>query len=87
MPAVRVVATFHAPVGEVAGRLGDAPGEVVPVDERSCRLDRVGEDSPSWLAGRMAALGCEFEVHEPPELVEHLRLLGERVTRATAGHR
>ena len=27
-------------------------------------------------------LGVDFEVHEPPELVEHLRALGERVARA-----
>jgi hypothetical protein len=27
-------------------------------------------------------LGVDFEVHEPPELVEHLRALGGRLTRA-----
>jgi hypothetical protein len=27
-------------------------------------------------------LGCEFEVHEPPELTEYLRALGARVIRA-----
>jgi hypothetical protein len=27
-------------------------------------------------------LGVDFEVHEPPELVEHLRSLSERLARA-----
>ena len=29
-------------------------------------------------------LGVEFEVHEPPELVEHLQALAGRLARATA---
>jgi predicted DNA-binding transcriptional regulator YafY len=81
-PTVRVVATFQAPAAEVAGRLGDTPGQVVPIDEHSCRLDRRSDDSMAWLASRMAALGCEFRVHEPPELITLLRGLGERVARA-----
>ena len=36
-----------------------------------------------WLALRLVTLGCEFEVHQPPRLVEYLRALGARVTRAT----
>jgi hypothetical protein len=28
-------------------------------------------------------LGVDFEVHEPPELVEHLRALAGRLQRAT----
>ena len=28
-------------------------------------------------------LGVDFEVHEPPELVEHLRALAGRLSRAT----
>jgi hypothetical protein len=27
-------------------------------------------------------LGCEFQVHQPPELAEYLRALGGRITRA-----
>ncbi|RZQ60820.1 helix-turn-helix transcriptional regulator [Amycolatopsis suaedae] len=80
-PTYRAVATLHAPIGEVRGRLGDFAGELEPVDEGSCRLD--GQtDTLDWLAFRLLGLGCEFEVHEPPELVEHLRALGERAVRA-----
>ena len=32
---------------------------------------------------RIAMLGYEFEVHEPPELVERLREVGGRIARAT----
>jgi hypothetical protein len=30
-------------------------------------------------------LGCDFEVHEPPELADHLRTLAARATRAAGG--
>jgi predicted DNA-binding transcriptional regulator YafY len=83
-PTVRVSATFQAPVAEVAGRLGDTPGQVVPIDERSCRLDRQSDDSMVWLASRMAALGCEFQVHEPAELITLLREFADRVRRSVS---
>jgi hypothetical protein len=37
---------------------------------------------PIWLALRIATLGVDFEVHEPPELAEHLPALAGRLTRA-----
>ena len=30
-------------------------------------------------------LGVDFELHEPPELVEHLRALAGRLTRGAGG--
>ncbi|MFK3980319.1 helix-turn-helix transcriptional regulator [Micromonospora sp. NPDC050397] len=80
-PTYRVRATVHLPADQVTARLGTAPGEVEPVDDRSCRLDGHA-DTLEWLATRLLLLGCEFEVHEPPELVEHLRALGGRARRA-----
>jgi hypothetical protein len=35
------------------------------------------------LALRIAMLDVDFEVHEPPELVEHLQALALRLARAT----
>ena len=67
----------------MAGRLGDAAGELEPIDATTCRL-RGHTDTLEWLALRLLTLGCEFEVHEPPELVEHLRQLGARATRAAS---
>lgn len=32
---------------------------------------------------RLLTLDCEFDVHEPPELITHLRTLAARADRAT----
>jgi predicted DNA-binding transcriptional regulator YafY len=80
-PTYRTVATLHAPVSEVARRLGGGAGELEALDERSCRF-RGQADTLEWLAFRLTLLGCEFEVHEPPELAAYLRDLGARATRA-----
>ena len=45
--------------------------------ERSAFRNRV-----EWLALRMAMLGVEVEVHEPPELIAALRELSGRLGRA-----
>ncbi|SCG41744.1 Predicted DNA-binding transcriptional regulator YafY, contains an HTH and WYL domains [Micromonospora inositola] len=81
-PTYRAVATLHAPVAEVRGRVGD--GELTPVDERTCRLVS-HVDTLDWLAFRLTTLGCEVEVHEPPELRNHLRDLAGRALRASTG--
>jgi predicted DNA-binding transcriptional regulator YafY len=80
-PTYRTVATLHAPVADVVRRLGDSAGELRPLDERTCQL-RSHTDTLEWLAFRLTMLGCEFEVHEPPELARYLRALGARATRA-----
>jgi predicted DNA-binding transcriptional regulator YafY len=80
-PTYRAVATLHAPVEQVAGRFGAAPGVLEPIDEHTCRLHS-HTDTLEWLALRLVMLGCEFEVHDPPELAEYLRELGARASRA-----
>ncbi|MEU5883015.1 YafY family protein [Spirillospora sp. NPDC047279] len=82
VPTYRAVATLHVPAERVAGRLGDRPGDVEPIDAHRCLL-RSHTDTLPWLAQALVMLGCEFEVHEPPELIEHLRDLAERTARAT----
>ncbi|MFD5398711.1 helix-turn-helix transcriptional regulator [Streptomyces sp. NPDC127097] len=78
----RAVATVYAPASEVAPRLGGAAaGELEPVDEASCRWHS-GPEALEWLAVRLALLGHEFTVHEPPELVAYLRAMGGRAQRA-----
>ena len=54
--------------------------------DKSCVL-RIGEDDLGWLAVRIAMLDVDFEVHEPPELVEHLRSLAGRFSRAAGASR
>jgi predicted DNA-binding transcriptional regulator YafY len=81
-PTYEVLATLRLPAGQVAQRLGAAPGDVEPIDEHSCRLSGRA-DTLEWLASRLLMLGCEFEVHEPPELLTYLRAAGTRAIRAT----
>jgi predicted DNA-binding transcriptional regulator YafY len=81
VPTYQAVATLHMSADEVTGKLGETAGEVVPLDEHTCRL-RSHTDTLEWLAFRLTMLGCEFEVHEPPELSKYLHALGARVTRA-----
>jgi predicted DNA-binding transcriptional regulator YafY len=81
VPVHSAVATLHAPIEQIRGRIGDGPGDLEPIDAGRCRL-RSHTDTLEWLAFALLRLGCEFEVHEPPELREHLRLLAGRLTRA-----
>ncbi|MEU5963961.1 YafY family protein [Micromonospora parva] len=80
-PVYRAVVTLHAPVERMAGPLSGAGVELDPIDATSCRL-RSNADTLEWLAWRLLTLGCELEVHEPPELIAHLRQIGARATRA-----
>jgi predicted DNA-binding transcriptional regulator YafY len=47
-------------------------------------LLRCTTDSPQWLARILASLECDFVVHEPPELREALRELGNRLLATAA---
>ncbi|MFB9207794.1 helix-turn-helix transcriptional regulator [Nonomuraea spiralis] len=82
-PTYEAVVTLHAPAEDVTRGLGANSGEITPLDGRTCLL-RASADTLDWLAFRLITLGCEFEVREPPELVEHVRALAARLTRASA---
>ena len=73
--------TLHAAADEIASRVPAHWGTIEPIDAHTCEY-RTGDDDLGWLALRIAMLGVDFEVHEPPELVEHLRALAERLRRA-----
>jgi predicted DNA-binding transcriptional regulator YafY len=73
--------TLHATAEEIASRVPPHWGTIEPIDAHTCRY-RTGDDDLRWLALRIAMLGVEFQVHEPPELVEHLRALARRLSRA-----
>jgi predicted DNA-binding transcriptional regulator YafY len=79
-PTYRAVATLHAPIERVAPAL-DGFGEVEPIAGDRCRVTIDG-DTLEWLAFRLSSVEYEFEVHEPPELIDHLRQLGSRILRA-----
>ena len=75
--------TVHAPAAEMERRLPPYWGRFEPLDEQRCEY-RPGDDDLGWLATRIAMLGVDFEVHEPPELIAQLRAVQERLRRATA---
>ncbi|MEU7159008.1 helix-turn-helix transcriptional regulator [Streptomyces chrestomyceticus] len=82
-PGCAAVVTVQASAAEVCKRLGRAVAAVEPLGEGVCRV-RTRPDCLEWTAVRLATLGSEFTVHEPPELAEHLRRLGGRALRAAA---
>jgi predicted DNA-binding transcriptional regulator YafY len=73
---------LHAPAEAVAQRLPPGVGLVEAVDQDSCLL-RTGAETLETLAVYLGMLGVDFEVSEPPELVDHLRTLADRYHRAT----
>jgi len=78
---VQARVTLHAPAALVAERIPAAVGLVEAIDENTCSL-RTGGFSLDTLSVYLALIGFEFEVHEPPELVERVRLLAGRFSQA-----
>jgi predicted DNA-binding transcriptional regulator YafY len=76
--------TVHAPANEVARRLPWVAGALEPIDEARCEY-RTADENLEWLALRVAMLGVDVEVHEPPELIEQLKVLATRLQRAAYG--
>ena len=72
--------TVHASAAELERRrwLG---GTIRALDDHRCDV-RLADENLDWLAMRIAMIGAEFEVHEPPELVERLREIGQRISRS-----
>ena len=73
--------TLHCAAADIAGRIPAHWGVIKPIDAHTCEC-RTGDDDIGWLAARIAMLGVDFEVKEPPELVEELRALAARLRRA-----
>jgi predicted DNA-binding transcriptional regulator YafY len=78
--------TLHAAAEEIAGRVPFHSGTIEPIDAATCEY-RTGDDNLAWLALRIAMLGVDFDVREPPELAEHMVALAERLRRASGGAR
>ncbi|WP_093710778.1 YafY family protein [Streptomyces sp. 2131.1] len=81
-PEFEVDVSFAAPPEFVSSRLHGRMGSLEPEGEGGCRLRAVVRDQLEWLAVRLAMAGCEFAVHEPPQLVAYVAELGGRLGRA-----
>jgi predicted DNA-binding transcriptional regulator YafY len=76
-----IEALVHAPAASVRPSVGPW-ATVEEVDELTCRL-RMSVENLDWPALALGAAGAEFEVIQPPELIDHLRDWARRFTRAT----
>jgi predicted DNA-binding transcriptional regulator YafY len=74
---------LHASAEEMHSRIPSYWGAIESIDAQTCEY-RTGDDDLGWLAVRVAMLGVDFEVREPPELVEHLRALASRLSRSSS---
>jgi predicted DNA-binding transcriptional regulator YafY len=72
-----------APAAELVARFGTWFGTVTPVDANSSILT-TGSDRLEDLAAYLGMLGADFQVIEPPELVEQVRTLAARFAAAAA---
>jgi len=79
----RARVTLQAPVEAVTKRVPPSAGVLEAVDQSSCLL-HTGSHSLEGLTIHLMLLGVDFQVHEPPELIEHLRRLAERLGRASS---
>ncbi|NUT36317.1 MAG: YafY family transcriptional regulator [Hamadaea sp.] len=73
----------RAPAHAVADRVSPTSGIVETVDRDTCLLS-TGADSLTAIAMHVAALGHPFAVLEPPELVEEVGRLADRLRSAYA---
>jgi predicted DNA-binding transcriptional regulator YafY len=64
--------TPHAPPDEVAGLISPTSGVLTPAAGGASLL-KIGSDSLGAMTYHLLALGVEFTVLEPPELIEHVR--------------
>jgi len=75
---------LRASVEMAAERVPPAAGALEAVDEHTCLL-HTGSSSLDTLSVYLALIGFDFEVREPPELVDRIRWLAERFSRAISG--
>lgn len=74
--------TLHVSAETAAERIAPTTGALEPIDEHHCTL-LAGANSLDELAIYVTTKGFDFQVHEPPELVEHVRTLAARLANAS----
>jgi predicted DNA-binding transcriptional regulator YafY len=79
----RARVTLRAPLATIAQRIPPSAGVLEAVDEYSCMLD-TGSHSLEGITIHLSLLGVDFQVHEPPELIDYIRRLADRLRQATA---
>jgi predicted DNA-binding transcriptional regulator YafY len=77
----RAQVKLHAPIETIAPRVAPTAGVLEALDSQSCLL-HTGAHSLDTLCLHLALIGVDFEVHEPAELVDSLRQMALRLSRA-----
>jgi predicted DNA-binding transcriptional regulator YafY len=80
---VRARITLHASLEALSKRIPPSAGVLQSIDENSCML-QTGSYSLEGIAMHLSWLGVDFRVHEPPELIDHVRKLVDRFNAAIA---
>jgi predicted DNA-binding transcriptional regulator YafY len=78
----QAVVRLHAPLQTIAERVTPWMGVLEADGEDRCVL-RSATDSLEWFALCVGVLGVDFEVLEPPALLDCVRELGERLARTS----
>jgi predicted DNA-binding transcriptional regulator YafY len=73
--------TLYTPAETAAERIPATVGVIEAVDPHTCLL-HTGSNSLDEIAVYVALSGFRFQVHEPPELITHIRDLATRLTDA-----
>jgi predicted DNA-binding transcriptional regulator YafY len=77
----RARVTLQAPVEAVVKRVPPSAGTLEAIDDHSCML-RTGSHSLEGLTIHLSLLGVDFQVHDPPELLDYIRRLADRLGKA-----
>jgi predicted DNA-binding transcriptional regulator YafY len=75
--------TYDAPLARVRSHLPGARGTVEALDESSC-VYRTSDDDLHWLAFRIGMVDADFAIEGPPELLEALARIGQRLLRSAS---
>lgn len=71
--------TLEVSAAVAADRIPPTVGVIEAIDDTHCLL-HTGSNSLDEIAVYTALFGFEFHVHEPPELIDHLRALADRIS-------
>ncbi len=81
----QAVLTIHASAQAVAELTSPTSVSLEPIDDGTC-LMRTGAESLDRMVFYLLYMGFEFEVHEPQELIDHVRVLVQRLKNAIRVH-
>lgn len=80
----QVIATVGAPASAVESRFRKGEAVVEAIDEGRSRV-RLQGDALEWLAFMFIWLDLDFTIHEPPELVQYIEVLTDRLVASLPG--